>query len=510
VPSTPVSSPLRTGTIGRVLPAEPVADLRHYLEQGGGRALREAQSRPPIELIEDIEASGLRGRGGAGFPTGRKWRTVCRYQTGAIAPPTVVINGAEGEPGSFKDRALIRGDPYRVLEGALIAAYAVGADTVVVAVRRSFATEQARLAAAIDELRDDGWLGDIDLQLLAGPEEYLFGEETGLLEVLDGRAPFPRIAPPFRRGVEEVVDESVQDAAEQVIDFGTDSTSAAGVELAGPTEETIAPPTLVNNVETIANVPGIVSEGVDWFRSVGTDASPGTILCTMTGAVAHESVGEVAMGTPLLDAIESIGGGPRPGGHIRAVMSGVSNPLILGSQLRTPLSYEALDEIGGGLGCGAFIALDDRTDFASLAAGVARFLAVESCGQCTPCKQDGLALSRSFERLCRSDADEGTLEEIGSRLLTVTDSARCNLAYQYPVVLRSIVDHFGGELAGHLDGSSDPAPPDLVAPIVELEDGRATLEALHRDKQPDWTFEPVWSGESPADRLVDHRTRESD
>ncbi len=493
-----------------MLPSEPVADLRHYLEQGGSRALRVARARSPIELIGDIEASGLRGRGGAGFPTGRKWRTVCRYQTGAVAPPTVVINGAEGEPGSFKDRALMRSNPYVVLEGALIAAHAVGADTVVVAVRRSFATERTRLATAIDELRDDGWLDDVDLQLFAGPEEYLFGEETGLLEVLDGREPLPRIAPPFRRGVEEVVDESVQEAAEQVIDFGTDSTSAAGVELAGPTEETIAPPTLVNNVETIANVTGIVSEGVEWFRAVGTDASPGTVLCTITGAVVVESVGEVAMGTPLLDVIESIAGGPRSGGHIRAVMSGVSNPLILGSQLRTPVSYEAMEQIGAGLGCGAFIALDDSTDFASLAAGVARFLAVESCGQCTPCKQDGLALSESLARLCQSDADEGTLEEIRSRLQTVTDSARCNLAYQYPVVLRSILDEFGDDLAGHVEGRSDPVPSDLVAPIVELEDGRATLEALHRDKQPDWTFEPVWSGESPADRLVDHRGPESE
>jgi NADH:ubiquinone oxidoreductase subunit F (NADH-binding) len=490
VPSTDTSS---RSAVSRALSSARVPDLGAAKDAGAGRALESARGRDPVAVIDEIERSGLRGRGGAGFPTGRKWRTVCRYETGAVELPTVVVNAAEGEPGSFKDREILRRDPYRVLEGALIAAHAVGADTVVVALRSSAVEERERVERAIEEARAEGWCGDLDVRVFSGPEEYLVGEETGLLEALDGRDPFPRIAPPYRRGVDEIGDADVAAGT------AAGRKSAAGLELAGPTEETVAAPTLVNNVETMANVPGILREGADWFRSVGTDESPGTIVCTVTGAVDHAGVGEVALGTPLRGAIETIAGGARPGHRLTAVLSGVSNALVRAHDLDTPLTYEAMAAIGSGLGCGAFIVFDDETDFVAVAAGVARFLAIESCGQCTPCKQDGLALAELFERVSRSDAGDDELAAIDDHLATVADSARCNLASQFQAVLGSVLTDHRDQVDAHARRAVPPADAVLVAPIVDLSDGVALLEESHRAKQPDWSFDDVWSGRAPAD-----------
>jgi NADH-quinone oxidoreductase subunit F len=483
--------------VARVLAPARVVGLQQYLEGGGGRGLAASRQRASDAVIGDIEASGLRGRGGAGFPTGRKWRTVVAYESGEMELPSVVVNAAEGEPGSFKDREILGRNPYRVLEGALIAAHAVGAGEVIVALKRSFAGVAERVREAIEEVRAVGWLDGVDIGVFEGPGEYLYGEETGLLEAIDGRPPFPRIAPPYRRGVEEIV--------ERPADVDTGSASAAQVEMAGPTDESVGPPTLVNNVETMANVPGIMVEGPEWFRSLGTEESPGTLVCTVTGATQRHGVREVPMGTPLAEMIEVIGGGPKPGRTITAVMGGVSNPLLTAAQLDTPLSHEAMQQIGTGLGCGAFIVFDDRTDLAAVAEGVARFLSVESCGQCTPCKRDGLALADLFGRVRRSEADDDDLAAIDDRLRTVTDSARCNLAYQYLQVLQSILDGFGDELRGHVDGAMDAAESELIAPIVELDGPHAVLDDHQCEKQPDWTYDAPWSGKSPAERLGNHR-----
>jgi NADH:ubiquinone oxidoreductase subunit F (NADH-binding) len=250
----------------------------------------------------------------------------------------------------------------------------------------------------------------------------------------------------------------------------------------------------------MANVPGILREGADWFRSVGTDESPGTIVCTVTGAVDHAGVGEVALGTPLRGAIETIAGGPRPGHSLTAVLSGVSNALVRAHDLDTPLTYEAMAAIGSGLGCGAFIVFDDETDFVAVAAGVARFLAIESCGQCTPCKQDGLALAELFERVARSDADDDELAAIDDHLTTVADSARCNLASQFQAVLGSVLTDHLDQVDAHARAAVPPADVVLVAPIVDLADGVVALEESHRAKQPDWSYDEVWSGQAPADQ----------
>ena len=472
----------------RTLDPEPVPTLERYREGGGGRGRDAAIRLGPGGVVEDLEAAGLRGRGGAGFPTGRKWRTVVENLSPDVHP-TVVVNAAEGEPGSFKDRMILRRNPYKVLEGALVAARTVAADRVVVAMKATFTAEVERMRAAMDEVRAAGWADGLELSVVEGPSEYLYGEETALLEVLDGRHPFPRIAPPFRRGLED-------DGA------GGDGTrTASDVQLAGPDATTLAAPTLVNNVETMANVPAVLAAGPDWFRSVGTEESPGTIVCTVSGNTQRHGVGEFPMGTPLGEIVDGLGRGPAPGGRVVAVMSGVANALVPGALLDTPTSYEGMQAIGSGLGAAGFIVFDDTSDLAAVAHGVSRFLAVESCGQCTPCKQDGLAIAGLFDRIRRSEADENDLAEAEDHLRTVADEARCFLAHQHQRVLQSILALFPAEVRAHVTGGVRPAPLDLVAPILDIVGDRVVLDDRHRRKQPDWTYDEVYSGQSPADKV---------
>lgn len=472
----------------RVLDPEPLLTLDQYLDQGGGRGLEAARRLGPLGIIDDVEASGLRGRGGAGFSTGVKWRTVAQSLSPTV-PPSVVINAAEGEPGTFKDRTILRRSPYKILEGALIAATAIGADRVVVAMKASFEEELARVRDAIGAIRDAGWADDVELTVVEGPSAYLYGEETGLLEVVAGRAPFPRIAPPFRHGVEDV---------------GADPFSAAQVTMASPGNATPAPPTLVNNAETLANVPGILAEGPDWYRSVGTAESPGTVLCTITGHTRRHGVAEFPMGTPLREVIDTVGGGPREGSVV-AALSGVANPLLPASRLDAPVSYEGMQVAGAGLGAAGFIVFDESTDPVAVAHGVSRFLAVESCGQCTPCKQDGLALADLLDRLRRSQAGEHDVVRVEERIATVSDSARCYLAIQHEQVVGSILALFPDEVRAHARAELGEAPVELVAPILDIRDGRALLDERHLRKQPDWSYDEVYSGQSPADR-VDQRS----
>jgi NADH-quinone oxidoreductase subunit F len=487
---------MENADFARVLPASVVPDLATAKDAGAGEGLADARAVDGGTIVELVAAAGLRGRGGAGFPVARKWQTIITNST-PVLRPTVAVNAAEGEPGCFKDRAILRRDPYRVIEGALIAAHAVGADSVIIATKASFRREVARLEQAIAEVHAEGWTTPVPVSLVTGPEEYLFGEETALLEVIDGRPPFPRLAPPYREGVDEMFEEAD--------DVDTESRSAARVEMAGPTDESIAPPTLAGNVETFANLPGIVRFGADWFRELGTDESPGTVVCTVSGDTQRAGVAEVALGTPLRDVIEQIGGGPRPGREIVAVMSGVANPLLPASALDTPLSYDALREAGGGLGAAGFIVFDDTADLAAVAAGVARFLAVESCGQCRHCKDDGLVLADLLAKLAGSDASERDVDDIGRRLDVVADGARCNLAAQQQVVIGSVLQRFPAAVSAHVGSPDGASEPVFIAEIADLVDGRAVLEESQRTKQPDWTHDPVDSGQWPADRLDDPR-----
>jgi len=481
--------------VHRVLYPHPIVDLDEYLTRGGGKGLEAARQVEPLALIEVLEASGLRGRGGAGFPTGTKWRTVAENRS-PVLPTTVVVNGAEGEPGTFKDRTILRNDPFQVVEGALIAALAVGGASVIFGLKKSFGEEVARLQRAIDEIVAAGWAEGIEFDVFEGPNEYLYGEETALLETIDGRYPFPRIAPPFRRGVTEVVEDA------------SDTTSGSGlsahVEMAGEGGD-VAPPTLVNNVETLANVPRIIARGADWFRTEGTEESPGTIVCTITGSTVRHGVGEVQMGTPLREVIETIGGGVASGRRIKAVLPGTAQGFIPESLLDTPVSYEGLAAIGSGLGSAGFIVLDDTVDLAAVGAGVSRFLAIESCGQCTPCKQDGLQLAELMDKVCRSEAADHDLATIQKRIDTVADGARCYLATQHQTVLSSLLERFPDEVQAHLGGAAEAVEPELVAELVDIADDHATWDERHREKQPDWTYDEEWSGKVPSEVYGEHR-----
>jgi NADH-quinone oxidoreductase subunit F len=482
--------------VSRVLPAVPCATLRDYLDAGGGRGLEAARRLEPDVIVAEVEASGLRGRGGAGFPTGTKWNTVAGNRADVL-PTTVVVNAAEGEPGTFKDRAILRANPYAVVEGALIAAAAVGADSVVVATKASSQADEKLVRAAVEEMCAVGLAGDLTVDVIGGPDEYLYGEETALLEVVDGRPPLPRIAPPYRRGVIEVVEH------DDDVDSG--SGLAANVEMAGPSGDTEAPPALVDNVETLANVPAIVARGADWFRSVGTDRSPGTIVCTVTGAVRRAGVAEIALGTTVRDALDEVAGGLTRRGGVKAVLNGVSAAPLPAELLDTPLTYEDMAAAGSGLGTASLIVLPEGTDMTAVAAGVARFLAVESCGQCTPCKQDGLVLADALERLCQARGCVDDLDLIASVLNTVADGARCNLAIQQQVVVGEIMRRYGDEFAARLAPGSRPVPPLFVSEVRELEDGEVTLDERRRTKQPDWTFGRRWAGAMPVDLVTDHR-----
>jgi NADH-quinone oxidoreductase subunit F len=319
-----------------------------YVGAGGGRGLERALAMAPDQVIEEVALSGLRGRGGAGFPTGRKWIAV-RTGTG---PRFVVCNAAEGEPATFKDRLLIRRNPYRVIDGLQIAAHAVGAERAYIGLKESFTVEFEALSRALDQMEQGGAL-PVPVEMVAGPDHYLLGEETGLLEVIEEREPLPRVARPYYLGL-----------------------------FAKPPNEN---PTAVNNVETLSNVGHILAEGPDWLRQWGTDASPGTMLLTVAGDVDREGVYELPMGTSLRELLDRAGG-VRGGREVKVIFPGASSTALVPSQLDTPLSFEAMAAVGSALGAGGFAVYDDTTCVVEPTLLFCRFLHVESCAQCPPSK----------------------------------------------------------------------------------------------------------------------------
>jgi NADH-quinone oxidoreductase subunit F len=463
--------------VTRVLDPVPFARLDDYVDIGGFDGLRAAHRVEPGVVVETISDAGLRGRGGAGFPTGTKWQTVIDQRVGGNEPITVVVNGAEGEPGSFKDRAIIAANPYRVLEGALIAAHAVGADRVVITVKESFTSTIDALARAIAEIEAAGVAGAVRIGIAPGPEQYLFGEESAMLEVLDGRPPFPRVTPPYRHGVE----------SSPAVSAGTDWV--------------MENPVLVNNVETMANVAGIIANGAAWFREFGTIESPGTIVCTVTGRTSTHGVGEFALGTPLAEVIEALGGGPMEERRIIGAISGVANAVVPASKFTTPLTHEDMRAAGTGLGAAGFIILDDGTDLVATAASAARFLAVESCGQCEPCKSDGLAVAVALGSIRDTVSGTDSVERdvrstVDDHLRTITDGARCSLAQQHQTVVTSLLD-----FAADHEPATDGVTVEFL-PIASLDEGQALLDTDAARRNPDWSLDQPDSGAWPADRLA--------
>jgi NADH-quinone oxidoreductase subunit F len=457
----------------------PVTDVTNYFERGGGDGFRRAVGLGPGGTIQEVILSGLRGRGGGGFPTGRKWQSVRDAADGAGNGEDeenrtfVVCNGAEGEPSTFKDRAILRANPYSVVEGVAIAAFAVGADRAFVGVKERFQPEIERLAAAVDELSGSGAIGDITIQVVLGPDAYLYGEETGLLQVIEGEAPLPRNVPPYIHGLFATVPTTGWSA------------SPAGVVDTMPASN----PTVVNNVETLATVTQVLARGPEWHRSLGTAESPGCIVATVVGDVARPGVGEVEMGTPLGEVIELVGGGVRPGHEIKAVLSGVANPVLTGDQLDTPCSYEGMAAIGSGLGAAGFLVLDETASMVEAAQTVSRFLYVESCGQCPACKLGCGAVTERLDVLAAGAAAPEDLDTIAVRLLSCTDGNRCYLPVQEQRVIASILQAFPDEVAAALDGLPLPARGLQVPKLVDLREGKATVDERQARKRPDWTYE---------------------
>ena len=440
-----------------LLPPSPIERIDDFLAAGGGRGLEQALQIGETATIDLITAAGLRGRGGAGFSTGRKWASV---RDGGAGSRFVVANGAEGEPATFKDRMLIRRDPYRIVEGAAIAAFAVGAGTVFLATKRSYAREVQALKRAAVELTAAGLLQELSVNIVEGPDDYLYGEEKALLEVIEGRDPLPRLLPPYELGL-----------------FATDL--AIGWEsgnrpVSGRAE---ANPTVVNNVETLASAAHILANGVEWFRAMGTPDSPGTVIATVVGDVVRPGVHEVEMGTPFSELL-AICGGPLPGRRFKAAFSGVSNAVLPVDAFETPLTYEAFAARGSGLGAAGFVVYDDSVNMTLVAYELSRFLAAESCGQCPPCKQGSLAITADLASICDGGATDAVLGQLATRLRAVTDANRCYLGSEELVVVSSILRQFPDDVAALLEGRPTSARVVRVPLIDDIaDDGAVTYHA---------------------------------
>jgi len=454
-----------------LLPDEPATSVDAWRMSGGGEALALAAELGPARTIEEITRSGLRGRGGGGFGTGRKW-------AGLLAEPGthryVVCNGAEGEPATFKDRALMRANPYQLVEGLAIAALTVGAGHAYIGVKARFEREIDALTRAVEEMAVAGLAGDVPITIVPGPDEYLFGEEKALLEVVEGREPQPRLFPPFQHGLFATAPQSGWESSESE---------------PGHRHEELSNPTLVNNVETLCNVPHILARGAEWYRGMGTGGSPGNVVATVVADVLRPGVAEIELGTPLRQVIDSVGGGVRSGHSVKAVFSGVANAVITAVHLDAPVSYEGLAEVGSGMGAAGFAVYDETACMVEVAYQYSRFLSVESCGQCQACK---LGTGEITDRLAAIASCRGTdadIAAIGARLPQVTDGNRCYLPVEEQLVVSSILRAFPEEFAAHLEGDCPRRRDDLIVPkIVDLAEGRVVYDERHRLKRPDWTY----------------------
>ena len=456
-----------------LLPPRSIDSIRDYLATDvGGRGIAAARRLGPAATIDAIAASGLRGRGGGGFPTGTKWAGIARQRDGKRY---LVCNGAEGEPGTFKDRALLRANPYQVAEGLMIAAFAIDAHAAFVCLKASFELERDAITQALAELQQADLAIDCEVTVVAGPDEYLFGEEKAMLEVIEGKPPLPRWLPPYEHGLFAASPQEGWEAAPHGAQRRTDEPN----------------PTLVNNVETLANATHILANGVDWFRSMGTDRSPGSIVATVVGDVVAPDVGEVELGTPLRAVIDAVGSGTAPGRHVKAVFSGVANPVITADQLDAPVGYEGFESVGSAMGSAGFIVYDDTACMIGAALRFSRFLSIESCGQCPPCKLGSAEITRLLDQVERGRATVADVAAIAGWLDRVTDGSRCFLATEERRVVASVLRSFPDELAQHLDDGRCPLPGERPMPkLVDLAGGRATYDTSYWRKQPDWTYKP--------------------
>ncbi|MGH8896533.1 MAG: NADH-ubiquinone oxidoreductase-F iron-sulfur binding region domain-containing protein [Egibacteraceae bacterium] len=437
-----------------ILPEAPIPSFEEYVLGGGGQGLRRALAMDPLEVVAEVTRSGLRGRGGAGFPTGVKWGSVRDSGTGM--PTYFVCNGAEGEPGTFKDRTLLYRNPYQVLEGVLIASYALGARAAYIGVKERFTRELGRLAETLEGAAIAGWEGVDTVQVVPGPDEYLFGEEKAMLEVIERKLPFPRILPPYVQGL-----------------FAT---------MASPN------PTAVNNVETLSHVTSILTTSADEFRTVGTQEAPGTMVFTVVGDCASPGVYELPLGTPLRTLICDIAGAC----DVKAIYSGTSNPVLTPDLLDLPMDFDSFREAGVGLGSGGFVVYGQHRDIVQVANVLTRFLAIESCGQCLACKLGTMEISERLDRLVRGEGTQTDVEQIRKRCTNVTDGNRCYLPVGAALTVSSTLERFAGEFSAHLGVPSEPGVAVDVPKILDLDpdSGEVTYDLDYRRKQSDWSYAP--------------------
>lgn len=398
--------------------------LDDYLVAGGYEALATAVSeRSPNEVIEELTISGLRGRGGAGYPTGLKWTTVAKANADQ---KYVICNADEGDPGAFMDRSVLEGDPHRVIEGMALAGYAVGATQGYIYIRVEYPLAVERLTRAIKDARRAGILGQhvcgsefsFHLELRLGAGAFVCGEETALMASVEGRRGTPRPRPPY--------------PAESGL-FGK--------------------PTLINNVETFANVTAILREGGEWYAGIGTPSSAGTKVFALAGRVKNTGLIEVPMGMPLREIIEDIGGGVPDGRALKAVQTGgPSGGCIPVSHLDTPVDYESLRALGSIMGSGGMIVMDETSSMVEVARYFMEFSKSESCGKCIPCRVGTVQLHDLLSRLLRNEAPPNAIEKLESLCDVVAVTSLCGLGQSAPNPVLSTLRFFRDEYEELQDG----------------------------------------------------------
>lgn len=391
--------------------------LEDYVAEGGYRALSTAlTTMTPSEVLSVIDASGLRGRGGAGYPTGRKWQLL------ADAPgedKTVVANGDEGDPGAFMDRTIMDSDPHRVLEGLAIAAYATGAGQGFIYVRAEYPLAIERLERAIRAAKRGRLLGRsilgtpfrFDVEVRVGAGAFVCGEETALLASIEGRRGTPSLRPPY------------------------------------PTERGLkGQPTMINNVETLANVPAIIARGAEWFTSIGTPESPGTKVFALAGSLETTGLIEVPMGISLRTIVEEMAGGIAGGRSFKAAQTGgPSGGCIPARFLDTPVDYEHLRALGSMMGSGGLVVMDETVKMPEFARYFMAFCRDESCGKCVPCRAGTVQLHALLDRICRGEGRRRDLQHMESLCRTVQATSLCGLGQSAPNPVLSTLEHFRDE-----------------------------------------------------------------
>ncbi len=408
--------------------------IEEYLAVGGYQALHRALTEMrPADVVQAVTKSGLRGRGGAGYPTGLKWATVARA---AGAQKYVVCNGDEGDPGAFMDRSVMESDPHRVLEGMAVAAYAVGASQGYVYVRAEYPLAVSRLRMAIQQAQKLGVLGtgvfetafDFRVDVRIGAGAFVCGEETALMASIEGGRGTPRPRPPYP--------------------------AQSGLWSA---------PTLLNNVETFANIPAILRHGPEWYAAIGTERSKGTKTFSLTGKVRNTGLIEVPMGTNLRHIVEDMGGGAPDGSTVKAVQTGgPSGGCIPAEYLDTPVDYESLVGLGSIMGSGGMIVMDQSSNMVEVARFFMEFCSDESCGKCIPCRAGTVQLLRLLTRIAARQATRTDLDQLVQLCHMVRDTSLCGLGQTAPNPVLSTLRYFGHEYEA------------LLRPGAEG-DGRATV-----------------------------------